>query len=40
LKTLPISLGNLKKVIDDSSACIGKTVATEIITAMVPEITK
>jgi len=40
LKTLPIGLGNLKKVIDDSSECIGKTVAEEIVTAMAAEITK
>jgi hypothetical protein len=32
MKTLPISLGNLKTVIDDPSKCIGKTAATEIIT--------
>lgn len=33
-KVLPLSLGNLKSVIDDSSKCIGKTVAEKIVTAM------
>jgi len=33
---LPLSLGNLKEVINDSSKCIGKEVAEKILTAMAP----
>lgn len=34
MEKLPLSLGNLKNVIDASSKCIGKTVAEKIVTAM------
>lgn len=38
-KVLPLSLGNLKVAIDDSSKCMGPDVAKEILTLLASSIT-